>query len=238
MANVVFGAGGPTGFECVQRLLEVSTDPVRAVVRNPDKYQGTFPRSERLAVVKGDVTDLASCKEACKDAKGVIFAAAGKDYFSPHAVDFMGVANVAEAAKEAGASRVVLVSSMMVTKKNNWKPLRILLNNIRYSLMDNKLRGEDALRKSGVPYTIVRPGGLARGPGGAATLLTGQGDNKIAGSTSISRADVAAVCVEALTNPGARGVTFELVAQASGTAVQPLAQQLASIWSGLKPDSA
>lgn len=33
--NVVFGAGGPTGLECVKRLLAVSTDPVRAVVRDP-----------------------------------------------------------------------------------------------------------------------------------------------------------------------------------------------------------
>jgi hypothetical protein len=33
--NVVFGAGGPTGLECVKRLLAVTTEPVRAVVRDP-----------------------------------------------------------------------------------------------------------------------------------------------------------------------------------------------------------
>jgi uncharacterized protein YbjT (DUF2867 family) len=33
--NVVFGAGGPTGLECVKRLLAVTTGPVRAVVRDP-----------------------------------------------------------------------------------------------------------------------------------------------------------------------------------------------------------
>jgi uncharacterized protein YbjT (DUF2867 family) len=36
--NVVIGAGGPTGFECVKRLLAATTDTVRAVVRNPEAH--------------------------------------------------------------------------------------------------------------------------------------------------------------------------------------------------------
>lgn len=36
--NVVFGAGGPTGLECVKRLLQVTSLPVRAVVRVPDAH--------------------------------------------------------------------------------------------------------------------------------------------------------------------------------------------------------
>lgn len=40
--NVVLGAGGPTGFECVRRLLEVTKAPVRAVVRDPSKYDEAF----------------------------------------------------------------------------------------------------------------------------------------------------------------------------------------------------
>ncbi len=36
--------------------------------------------------------------------------------------------------------------------------------------MDEKLKGEDALRASGMPYTIVRPGGLANQPAGTAKL--------------------------------------------------------------------
>ena len=48
--------------------------------------------------------------------------------------------------------------------------MRIILNNIKWSLMDEKLKGEEALRASGVPYTIVRPGGLTDQPGGKAKL--------------------------------------------------------------------
>ena len=39
--------------------------------------------------------------------------------------------------------------------------MRMLLNNIRWGLMDEKLAGEAALRVGGVPHTIVRPGGLS-----------------------------------------------------------------------------
>ncbi len=69
-----------------------------------------------------------------------------------------GVANTAEAAKKVGAERVVLVSSALVTPKNRFHPIRLILNNIRWGLMDSKYRGEELLRKSSVPYTIVRPG--------------------------------------------------------------------------------
>jgi NAD(P)H-binding len=51
--------------------------------------------------------------------------------------------------------------------------MRMLLNNIRYGLMDNKLKGEDLLRQSGAKYTIVRPGGLTNGPGGKEKLVIG-----------------------------------------------------------------
>lgn len=40
--NVVLGAGGPTGLECVKRLLQATDTPVRAVVRDPAKYEEVF----------------------------------------------------------------------------------------------------------------------------------------------------------------------------------------------------
>lgn len=40
-------------------------------------------------------------------------------------------------------------------------PIRIILNNVRWGLMDAKFAGEELLRKSAVPYTVVRPGGCS-----------------------------------------------------------------------------
>jgi len=48
--NVVLGAGGPTGFQCVKRLLEVTDLPVRAVVRDPAKYKERFEEAAGACV--------------------------------------------------------------------------------------------------------------------------------------------------------------------------------------------
>jgi uncharacterized protein YbjT (DUF2867 family) len=52
--------------------------------------------------------------------------------------------------------------------------VRVLLNNIRWSLMDNKFAGEQKLRESGLPFTIVRPGGLNSLPAGTQKLAAGE----------------------------------------------------------------
>ena len=86
MVVVVLGAGGPTGRECVKRLLE-DGEQVKAVVRDPKKYEGAFPADRNLQVVPGDVTDASSLRTAFDGARGVIFAASGKTYFSASEVD-------------------------------------------------------------------------------------------------------------------------------------------------------
>jgi uncharacterized protein YbjT (DUF2867 family) len=50
-------------------------------------------------------------------------------------------------------------------------PLRIMLNNVRRGMMDRKRDGEEHLRRSGVPYCIVRPGRFVDKPAGAAAKL-------------------------------------------------------------------
>lgn len=209
--NVVLGAGGPTGAECVKRLLSATTAPVRAVVRDPSKYAAAFPQDPRLEVVAGDVTDEASLKKALEGAKGVIFAASGRGYWSAKEVDYEGVVKTAAAAKAAGTvGRVVLVSSMLSDPANRFHPVRVLLNNIRWSLMDYKYQSEEALRNSGVSWTVVRPGGLTTGEPGKSVISADKDVKKEVGMGSISRADVAAICVEALTNPKAADAKFSV----------------------------
>ena len=85
--NVVIGAGGGTGLECVKRLLAATQEPVRAVVRDPARYADTIPKDERLEVVAGDVTSKESLQHCLAGAKGVIFAASGSGYRSAAEVD-------------------------------------------------------------------------------------------------------------------------------------------------------
>jgi uncharacterized protein YbjT (DUF2867 family) len=124
-------------------------------------------------------------------------------------------------------------------------PIRIMLNNFRWGLMDQKFRGEEFLRKSGIKkYTVVRPGGLKDGPGGEKTLVVQQGDTS---AGSVARADVAAVSVAALTDPAAEKITLELTSMDGAREDQgeeakkigdgvPLTEQLKGIFSGLKKD--
>ena len=112
-------------------------------------------------------------------------------------------------------------------------PRSLLLNNMRKGkIMDAKYRGERLWIASGVPFTVVRPGGLTDGPAGQAALVVQQGD-KAAGR--VARADVAAVCVAALGDAAARNVVLEL----SSDAKRPAGDTpLEGLFAGLKPEEA
>ncbi|MBF2015902.1 MAG: CIA30 family protein [Rivularia sp. T60_A2020_040] len=106
----------------------------------------------------------------------------------------------------------ILVSSAGVTRPGRpginleEEPPAVKLNDQLGGILTWKLKGEDTLRASGIPYTIIRPCALTEEPGGKELILE-QGDN-IRGK--ISREDVAKLCVQALQEPSACNVTFEV----------------------------
>ncbi|RLN08825.1 uncharacterized protein C2845_PM11G19840 [Panicum miliaceum] len=108
--------------------------------------------------------------------------------------------------------RFVHVSSAGVTRPErpgldlSKQPPAVRLNKELGSILTYKLKGEDLIRESGIPYTIVRPCALTEEPAGA-DLIFDQGDN-ITGK--ISREEVARICVAALASPNAVGKTFEV----------------------------
>jgi uncharacterized protein YbjT (DUF2867 family) len=106
----------------------------------------------------------------------------------------------------------VLVSSAGVTRPGrpginlDEEPPAVRLNDQLGGILTWKLRGEDLVRQSGIPYTIVRPCALTEESGGN-QLVFAQGDTL---KGKISRNDAAALCVAALTQPAAVNVTFEV----------------------------
>jgi uncharacterized protein YbjT (DUF2867 family) len=222
---LVVGATGRTGGAAVAQLVEQGRMRVRALVRDPSK-PSKLPSD--VDVIKGDLRDGASLATALKGATYVISAAGSHgDFFGdnrPELVDYQGVRDLATAAKAAGVKRLCLVSSMGVTHSEH--PMNKAMNGI----MDWKLKGENALRASGVSYTIVRPGGLRDEPGGKAGVKTSQGDVS-QGEGFIPRADVASACIAALDLKAADRVTFEVVS-APGT---PPADW-AKVYAGLQAD--
>lgn len=77
----------------------------------------------------------------------------------------------------------------------------------REQVLKAKKAGEDSLRRSGLGYTIIRPGPLQEEPGGQRALIFDQG-NRI--SQGISCADVADICVKALHDSTARNKSFDV----------------------------
>ncbi|CAN4105645.1 unnamed protein product [Withania somnifera] len=114
--------------------------------------------------------------------------------------------------KDPVTPRFVHVSSAGVTRPErpgidlSKQPPAVRLNKELGFILTFKLKGEDEIRESGIPYTIVRPCALTEEPAGA-DLIFDQGDN-ITGK--ISREEVARICVAALKSPYACDKTFEV----------------------------
>lgn len=199
---LVAGATGGTGQQVVAQLREQGYG-VRALVR--DAASATEKLGADVPLIVADVRDAESLVPAFDGVTRVISAiGAGEKEgpSSPEFVDYGGNNNLVDAAAKARVKQFVLVSSMGVTHEDH------VLNRIFGNILIWKLRAEDYLRDSGVPYTIVRPGGLHDKPGGEQQIVFEQGDEVKA--VSIPRADVASVLVAALAHPEARNKTFEV----------------------------
>ncbi len=117
-----------------------------------------------------------------------------------------------KAYSEQELPRFVMVSSAGVTRPGRpginleEEPPAVRMNDMLGGILTWKLKGEDCVRSSGIPYTVIRPCALTEEPGGKA-LIFDQGDN-IKGK--VSREDIAQLCVQALDLPEACNVTFEV----------------------------
>jgi uncharacterized protein YbjT (DUF2867 family) len=216
---VVTGATGETGALVVQQL-KAAGIAVRAVVRNPDKARDLLGADTDIAVA--DVTDRAALERAFGGATALIIASSAKPMMTgmvdgrpqfafpadgmPEQIDYHGQIAQTDAAIAQGIEHVIVIGSMGMSD-----PDANMLNKMADGkILTWKLKGEEYLRASGLAYTCVRPGGLVNEPGGQQTIVAGHNDEL---SGRIARADVAAVCVAALSEMGARDKVFDIVAQ-------------------------
>lgn len=204
---LVAGATGRTGQQVV-RELNAAGFKVRALVRDPASARKLL--GDGVEYATGDVREPATLQAAMKDVRYAVSAigATRKDPANgPEFVDFQGARNLAAAAAASKLDQIVIVSSAGVTNKDH------VLNRMYDNVLVWKGKGEDAVRASGVPYTIVRPGGLTDSAGAKTGVRLEQGDK---GTGYIPRADVARVCVAALKSPAARNRTFEVYSSQAG----------------------
>lgn len=217
---VVIGATGQTGRLVVADLRQAGYT-VRAFVRDADKARSLLGAD--VEIMTGDVKDPANLQQAMLGMDAVISSigasgATGPD--RPEKVDYEGVRNIADAAAAGDIKHLVLVSSMGATHEDH--PLNKMFGDVLLW----KRKGELAVQASGVPYTIIRPGGLVNEPGGKGRIQLEQGDRR--GEATVPRADVATLCVIALQNPASRFKTFE-VGRVKGEPVTDWQAEFASL---------
>jgi uncharacterized protein YbjT (DUF2867 family) len=202
MKAFVAGATGETGRRIVEELIKRNI-PVRALVRDIDKARSILPNAAEL--VQGDVLQPAELAAAIGDSTVLLCATGAKPSFDPtgpYKVDFEGTKNLVDVAKAKGIEHFVLVSSLCTSRL--FHPL-----NLFWLILVWKKQAEEYIQKSGLTYTIVRPGGLKNEDNSDAIVMQGA-DTLFEGS--IPRQKVAQVCVEALTESSSRNKIVEVVA--------------------------
>jgi uncharacterized protein YbjT (DUF2867 family) len=142
---LVVGATGQLG-RVIARKLVAAGVPVRALARSREKLEAlSLPGAEVAAV---DFLDLPRLTEACRGVSQIVATAnnnMGKGATSPLRVDLTGYQNLCAAARNTGVRRVVYVSFRGATP------------DVPVDIFRLKWHIEDVIRRSEVPYVILRP---------------------------------------------------------------------------------
>ena len=140
---LVVGGTGELG-EPVARQLLADGYSVRLLVRDVARAHTLLgPEFEYFA---GDVDDPAAIERALEGCMGVhISLRAGPSPASLDHVEHRGTARIAELAARQGLSRLTYLSGMLVAKDAETPGDRA------------KFRAEEAIHRSGVPYTVFKP---------------------------------------------------------------------------------
>ncbi|XVF27348.1 hypothetical protein REPUB_Repub14bG0099700 [Reevesia pubescens] len=214
----VAGASGNTGKRVVEQLLAKGF-AVKAGVRDLEKAKTLLSNDNpTLQIVQADVTeDSAKLAEAIGDDSEAVICATGFrpgwDLFAPWKVDNFGTVNLVEACRKLGVNRFILISSILVNGAamgQLFNPAYVFLNVFGLTLIA-KLQAEQYIRKSGINYTIIRPGGLRNEPPTGNVVMEPE-DTLYEGT--ISRDQVAEVSVESLIHPESSFKVVEIVSRA------------------------
>eukprot|EP00747_Dinoflagellata_sp_TGD_P122044 gnl/TRDRNA2_/TRDRNA2_173540_c0_seq12.p1 gnl/TRDRNA2_/TRDRNA2_173540_c0~~gnl/TRDRNA2_/TRDRNA2_173540_c0_seq12.p1 ORF type:complete len:292 (-),score=31.84 gnl/TRDRNA2_/TRDRNA2_173540_c0_seq12:177-1052(-) len=195
---LVIGATGATGRHAYRECLHAGLK-VEALVRQQSVARARDLLGDEAKLVVGDLTQPSTLGTAFAGVKRVILAIGkrcGEKGSSPEVIDYQGICNVVAEAKRGGSvDKIVHVTTNGVDSPNT--PFIALLNVLTGMRPGWKVRGEQALRDSGIPYVVVRPVGL-KNKGDDVAPIVKQCKPYEWGICKISRAVVGCICVQAL----------------------------------------
>ena len=200
MDVVVAGGHGQIALR-LERLLAARGDSARGLVRNPDHFDDVSAAGAQpvLADLESDI----DVGPVIAGADAIVFAAGagpGSGEARKRTMDLGGALKLIEAAKAAGIRRYVIVSSMGADHPER-------ASGTFGAYLAAKSKADNALRASGLDYTVMRPGGLTDDPGTGTVDVSA----RLGRRGQIPRDDVAAALVAVLDAPNTIGKTFEIL---------------------------
>jgi len=150
-----------------------------------------------VADLEGDISNIA---EGCD---AVVFTAGGgpgSGDAKKETVDLGGAVKLLDSAQDHGARRYIMVSAMGASDPSAGPEAM-------QPYLHAKARADEALRESGLDYTIVRPGSLTNEPGTGRVAVA----ESLGRRGEIPREDVARAIVVTLETQNTVGKTFELL---------------------------
>ncbi len=206
-AELVFvaGATGGTGIEAVKLLKDKGYD-VRGGTRDVNRTQKQY--GDLADWITFDALDPALVDQAVSGTDRVISALGGRGIVgagSPQFIEYLAVRNLVDAAKRHDVKQFIILAAANTGPFEDHR----LIPRTGYVLYW-KTKGEEYLKNSGVPYTIVGASGLRDEPRqGPGVRLLPRKDYQWAGY--VSRFRVAQVMVAALESLAARNTAFAVI---------------------------
>src|SRR5262249_4073493 len=203
---LVTGATGHVGSELLTMLMR-SNERVRAMTRRPE--QARFPSG--VEVVRADFDDAASLRAALNGVSGLFLMTAQHAGASPKPTHIIAAV---EAARSAGVSRLVQLSVLAGGGRRD----DVITRWVR--------EAEASVKASGIAWTILRPGRFMSNTLEWAPMI--KKDGRVMApfgsrpAASIDPADIAAVALQALTEPGHEGKSCELSGPEALTPIQEI----------------
>jgi uncharacterized protein YbjT (DUF2867 family) len=199
MDVVIAGAHGKIARALARRLV-ARGDRVRGLIRNPD-HAADLEADGAVPVLCDLEQDDPAPHLGTADA--IVFAAGagpGSGAERKRTVDYGGAVKLIEAAEALGVRRYLMVSSMgaddPASASEEMRPYQ-----------QAKHDADEALARSSLDWTIVRPGGLGDEPGSGRVDLA----ERLGRYGRIPREDVARVLLASLSAPNTVRRTFELL---------------------------
>ncbi len=199
MKTGITGATGQLGRIVVEKLKEkIAPENIAALVRTPQKAADLGVEAREF-----DYTREETLAKALEGIDNLLLISGNE--MGQRATQH---SNVIDAAKKAGVKWIVYTSLLHADTST-------------LSLAGEHLATEEALKKSGIEFTILRNGwytenytGSVKGALAAGAFIGSAGEGQI---SSAARADFAEAAVEVLTSGDHRGLTYELAGDSAHT---------------------